>query len=79
MQRVPALVRDPVEVPDEVADELPDEVDEAVVVLVAAEVLGAGVGEVLLHAPSAAVRPAAPSTAHTERNERAPCVVTPPR
>jgi hypothetical protein len=77
VQRLPAPVRDPVEV----GDELPDEVGDAlVVVLAAVEVLGAGVGVggVLLHAPSAAARPTPASTTHTERAEPVPCVVTPP-
>jgi len=66
-------VRDPVDVTEEV----PEPVD--VVEAAGVDVLGAGVGVggELLHAPVAS--PAAASTAHTERTERSPCVLTPPR
>jgi len=75
LQRLPAEVRDPVDVTEEV----PEPVD--VVEAAGVDVLGAGVGAggELLHAPRAVASPAAASTAHTERTERSPCVLTPPR
>jgi hypothetical protein len=78
VQRLPALVREPVEV---LEDEPEDVADPVVVEAVADEVLaaGVGVGGELLHAPRAVASPAAASTAHTERTKRCPCVLTPPR
>ena len=75
LHRLPAEVRDPVDVTEEV----PEPVD--VVEAAGVDVLGAGVGVggELLHAPRAVASPAAASTAHTERTERSPCVLTPPR
>jgi hypothetical protein len=74
VQRLPAEVRDPVDVPEEV----PEPVD---VVAAGVDELGAGVGVggELLHAPRAAARPAMASIAPTERAERGTGVVTPPR
>jgi hypothetical protein len=74
VQRLPAAVREPVEVPEDVED-LANEVEADGVVLGA----GVGVGGGLLHAASAAASPAAASVTHTERAVREPCVVTPPR
>jgi hypothetical protein len=74
VHRLPALVREPVDVLEEVAEPVVVEVADE-------EVLGAGVGVggELLHAPRAVASPAVASTAHTERTERCPCVLTRPR
>jgi hypothetical protein len=75
LQRLPAAVREPVELPEDDVDNPLDVLEDEAVVLGA----GVGVGGELLHAASDAARPAAATAPHTERAVSEPCVVTPPR